>query len=184
MSDDLNRLADPLAATARRNIEIKARLNDFSQARNVASATATDRLGILEQIDTYFNCEHGRLKLREILGQASELIWYQRPNEAGPRESRFGLIEVEKPDEVKSDLRKLLGVWKVVKKTREVFLYHNVRIHLDKVDGLGSFLEFEAIVDDLNDDQLGHHRLDFLCNEFSLSASDFIAGSYSDMIGA
>ena len=183
MSDELNRSAEPLAPAARRNIEIKARLADPSAARETAARVATDRIGTLAQTDTYFHCETGRLKLREISGQPSELIWYQRPNESGPRASQFGLIEVDEPDLVQADLGKLLGVWKVVKKIREVFLYHNVRIHLDEVAGLGTFLEFEAIVDQANDDAVGHRRLDFLCEQFSLSASDFIAGSYSDLPG-
>lgn len=182
MSDPLNSSIPVSAASLRRNIEIKVRINDLNVARNVAETVATSRLGVLEQTDTYFNCQTGRLKLREITGEPCELIWYRRPNQTGPRNSEFGLIEVEDAEAVKADLGKLLGIWRVVKKSREVFFYHNVRIHLDKVDVLGTFLEFEAIVDQTNAQETGHRRLNFLCEQFALSPSDFIAGSYSDML--
>lgn len=184
MSDQFNGSVEAPARSLRKNIEIKARIADLAAARSTAERVATSRLGILEQTDTYFKCQTGRLKLREILGQPSELIWYRRPDETGARKCEFGLIEVDDPEAVKLDLGKLLGLWKVVKKSREVFLYHNVRIHLDNVDCLGTFLEFEAIVDQENDEQAGARRLGFLCDQFGLSASDFIAGSYSDMLNS
>jgi len=44
-----------------RNIEIKARLHDLPAARRVAEKLATRRVGVQEQIDTYFRCANGRL---------------------------------------------------------------------------------------------------------------------------
>lgn len=181
MSDHGNEASQPEVPFARRNIEIKARIDDLDAARTTAEQLATDRVGILQQVDTYFRCQAGRLKLREITGQPSELIWYERPDLAGPRESRYGRVLVENAPQVKEDLQRLLGISKVVEKRREVYLYHNVRIHLDDVRGVGRFLEFEAVIDGQNDERTGRARVEVLCERFTLSPSDFIARSYADM---
>jgi adenylate cyclase class IV len=62
-----------------RNIEIKARLSDLAAARQTAAAVATKRLGAQHQVDTYFHCREGRLKLREVDGLSAQLVWYARP---------------------------------------------------------------------------------------------------------
>jgi predicted adenylyl cyclase CyaB len=70
----------------------------------------------------------------------------------------------------------------VVEKHREIYLYRNVRIHLDEVRGLGSFLEFEAVLGPGVDQVAGQSQLDFLAREFSLDRGDLLSGSYSDMV--
>ena len=63
----------------RRNIELKARLASLATATAVAQEFATQRLGIQRQIDTYFGCRQGRLKLRQIDDQPAQLIAYAPP---------------------------------------------------------------------------------------------------------
>ena len=70
----------------------------------------------------------------------------------------------------------------MVVKNREIFLYHNVRIHLDEVDRLGSFLEFEAVLGPDVDDAKGHAQLDKLAAEFGIDPKNLLPGSYADMI--
>ena len=84
-------------------------------------------------------CRHGRLKLREIVGHSAQLIWYERPDSKEPKTSRYHLAEVGDADVVKAALGAGLGVRCVIKKRREIYLYCNVRIHLDRVDDLGEF---------------------------------------------
>ena len=98
------------------------------------------------QIDTYFHCRHGRLKLRQIDGLRAELVWYARPDEEGPKPSDYQLVPLQNPETLKAALAAALGVRAVVEKRREIFLYHSVRIHLDDVVGLGHFIEFEAVL--------------------------------------
>ena len=124
-----------------RNIELKARLVDLDTARKVAGVISTKRLGPQHQIDTYFHCSHGRLKLRQIDGLRAELIWYNRADEADPKPSDYQLVPLSNPETLKAALAGALGVRAVVEKRREIFLYHAVRIHLDDVVGLGHFLE-------------------------------------------
>ena len=98
-------------------------------------------------MDTYFRTRAGRLKLRESSLSGGELIPYLRPDAGGARRSDYRVIPVDDPPGVKALLTELLGVHRVVVKQREIFLAGNVRIHLDRVEGLGTFLELEAVFD-------------------------------------
>ena len=166
-----------------RNIELKARVADLKAARQTAEQIATKRLGVQQQVDTYFHCPHGRLKLRQIDGLSAQLVWYARPSEQGPKASDYQLVPVSNPETLKAALGAALGVRGVVRKRREVFLWENVRIHLDEVKGLGSFLELEAVLGPQVDDAAGRAQLEQLVGTFAIDAADLLPGSYGDMIG-
>jgi len=102
------------------NIEIKARYPDLHRGREVAERYKTQHLGVLRQIDTYFNTAKGRLKLREIPGQGSWLIPYSKTYEKRPARSDYQLLEVKDPEVVKNLFSTLVGTRFVVDKTREV----------------------------------------------------------------
>ena len=166
-----------------RNIELKARLPDPAAAREVAAAVATRHLGTQHQIDTYFHSRQGRLKLREIDGLSAQLVWYARADQQGPKASDYVLVPVGNPKTLKAALSAALAVRAVVEKRREIFLADNVRIHLDEVVSLGSFLEFEAVLGPDVSDAHGQAQLDRLAKAFSIGPDDLIAGSYVDMLG-
>jgi predicted adenylyl cyclase CyaB len=165
-----------------RNIELKARLADLDAAREVARSIATNELGIQEQTDTYFRCPKGRLKLRQIEHALPQLVWYARPDEEGPAASDYRLVPVTNPETLKAALDSAYGIWCVVRKRREIYLYHNVRIHLDEVEGLGTFLEFEAVLSRDVDDERGQSQVADLRERFSISDTDLLAVSYSDLL--
>lgn len=165
-----------------RNIELKARLTDLPAARKIAEALATHRLGVQHQVDTYFHARHGRLKLREIDGLAAQLVCYQRADETGPKSSDYQLVPVGNPQTLKAALRAALGVRCVVDKRREIFLVDNVRIHLDDVVGLGTFLEFEAVLGANVDDAAGHAQVDRLMQAFHIAPADLVRGSYGELL--
>ncbi len=165
----------------RHNIELKARLGSLEDARSIARRVATSYLGIQDQTDTYFECQTGRLKLREILGEAAQLIWYSRPDQAAAKESRYMLVDVPDAAAIKQALASACGVWRVVAKRREIYMFDTVRIHLDRVDRLGDFIEFEAVLDDGVAATAGHAAVARLTREFGLGATDLRAGSYSDI---
>ena len=170
---------------AARNIELKARVSDLELSRTIARRIATARLGIERQCDTYFDCSRGRLKLREIEGGPAQLIAYDRPDGPDAKASDYQLVAlggVETAQAVRELLVAALGVSVVVEKSREIFLHHNVRIHLDEVRGLGSFLEFEAVVGGDIDDRAAHEQLAWLQNEFNICAAELMGESYSDML--
>ena len=166
-----------------RNIELKARLTNLAVARNIAHKLATKRLGMQTQVDTYFHANAGRLKLRQIEGGAAELVWYARPDDPNPKASDYQLVPIEQSEALKRALAAALGIVNVVRKRREIFLWHNVRIHLDEVDGLGHFLEFEAVLADDMTDAAGEAQLQELMCQFGIRPEDQVAGSYTDMIG-
>jgi adenylate cyclase, class 2 len=172
-----------------RNIELKARLRDLPAARRTAAELATEPTWVEHQIDTYFHCSSGRLKLREIDGEGARLVAYFRPDDAGPKGSDYVLVPILDPEGLKRALTATLGVRAVVDKRREIYLADNVRIHLDEVTGLGAFLEFEALLgptgqgSDLNDDT-GHAQLAELRRRFDLRDDDLLTGSYGEMIAA
>jgi adenylate cyclase, class 2 len=165
-----------------RNIELKARLADYDAAQRVALAIATKQLGTQHQIDTYFHCNHGRLKLRQIDGLRAELISYARADEEGPKPSDYRIVPLTNPETLKAALTEALGVRTVVQKQREIFFYHSVRIHLDKVDGLGQFIEFEAVIGPDCDEAAGHALIDSLMRHFAISSADLLTNSYGEMI--
>src|SRR5882724_7615393 len=126
------------------NVELKAELRDLPIARATCRAIGASFILAFDQSDTYFRIPHGRLKKRETDGEPAEYIFYERPNRAGPKLSQFTIYSEEAAMERFG--REPLPVWVVVRKRRELWMHGNVRIHLDQVDGLGAFLEFEALV--------------------------------------
>lgn len=165
-----------------RNIELKARLTDLDAARKIARSIMTKQLGLQEQTDTYFHCPNGRLKLRQIEHTHAQLVWYARPDEVGSKASDYRLVPVTNPETLKAALSDAYGIWCVVRKRREIYLYHNVRIHLDEVEDLGTFLEFEAVLGPAVDDAQGHAQLADLRRRFSIPNADLLAVSYSDLL--
>lgn len=171
---------------ARRNIELKARCRDLAAAEGVCRAIGAEARGRLGQTDTYFHVPHGRLKLRENDGDAFDLrcslIWYDRPTQTAARPSDYTLVPVAEPVALKAALTAALGVRVVVRKTRRLWMWHDVRIHLDDVEGLGSFIEFEAVLAPDDPDALGLQRLAELTGAFSIHPEDQIAESYGELL--
>ncbi|HYO07597.1 MAG TPA: class IV adenylate cyclase [Tepidisphaeraceae bacterium] len=168
---------------AKRNIELKARCRDLARAARAALEAGAERAGLLVQCDTYFRVPNGRLKLRETDGRPAELIWYARPNDPADRGSDYYVLPTPAPAETKAALTRALGVRGEVRKRRELLLWHNVRIHLDDVAGLGTFLEFEAVVSDSADEAVSRQRLRSLTERLGIQQADRVALSYSDLLG-
>ena len=165
-----------------RNIELKARLGNLDAAREMARSIATSNLGLQEQTDTYFRCPNGRLKLRQIEHAPAQLVWYARSDEQGPAASDYRLVPVTNPEALKDALDSAYGIWCVVRKRREIYLYDNVRIHLDEVKDLGTFLEFEAVLSSKVDEKQGQAQVADLRARFLISDADLLAVSYSELM--
>ena len=165
------------------NIEIKAHNRNPARLRARANSLATERVGIDQQVDTYFHTREGRLKLRESSLSGSHLVLYLRPDERGPKRSDYQLIPIAGEARLKNLLERLLGVECVIKKEREILLYENVRIHLDQVETLGDFLELEAVFDGNPAGEYEQQRkVQFLMRELGVQESDLISTSYEDLL--
>ncbi|MFP5389319.1 MAG: class IV adenylate cyclase [Thermoleophilia bacterium] len=169
-------------AGPRHNVELKAR--DPDQARSFATCEDLGAAahGVLVQRDTYFQAPHGRLKLREEEGARPHLIGYERADLPGGRESRYRIIEINQPEELKAGLRSTLGLKAVVAKKRWLFLWDGVRIHLDQVAGLGDFIEFEAIANDTSDLSHQEAQVARLRQAFEIEDVDLVSASYCDLV--
>jgi predicted adenylyl cyclase CyaB len=119
-----------------------------------------------------------------IEGGPAQLVSYVRPDQLEATLSCYHLVEVPDGPALQQALTAALGTWTVVLKRREIYLYHNVRIHLDEVDRLGAFLEFEAVLGPEADEATSRQRLDFLSRQFRLAPADLLSDSYSDMLAA
>ena len=167
-----------------RNIELKARFPELAQARKIATSLANRGTTIEHQIDTYFACPLGRLKLRRRGGLSAQLIAYQRTDRLEATPSEYQILEISDADHCQSLLASALGILCVVDKQREVFLYDNIRIHLDRVDRLGEFLEFEAMLLPGICEDLARQQVVDLIARFGLDFGDLIEVSYSDLLMA
>lgn len=164
------------------NVEFKARCTNPDSVRQKLASLKASLKGVDHQIDTYFNTSRGRLKLRQGIIE-NNLIYYERSDQAGSKESHVTLFETEPRTTLKEMLEKSMGVLAVVDKKREIYFVDNVKIHIDSVENLGSFIEVEAI--DM-DGSVGKATLQEQCNYFidlfQVSPEDLISHSYSDLI--
>lgn len=164
------------------NVEIKARCLHPENIRAYLHQHQAEFKGVDEQTDTYFNVNKGRLKLREG-NIENNLIYYERNNQAGPKDSHFQLVKVEDAKGLKEVLTKANGIKTIVHKRREIYFIKNVKFHIDEVPGLGHFVEIEAgnLYGDFSKEQLRAQCNHYL-NEFAVSDTDLLEHSYSDMI--
>jgi predicted adenylyl cyclase CyaB len=164
-----------------RNVELKARCGDLRQAHQRCRSIGAADAGLLIQVDTYFHVRRGRLKLRQIEGARSELICYSRPDHSQPRSSDYRIVPIDDAEGLKQALTTALGVMSQVKKRRELLLWENVRIHLDQVEGLGHFIELEAVLSGAESESEGHARIAKLRKLLSINDQDLVPQSYSDL---
>lgn len=164
------------------NVEFKARCNDADKVRKILKKYNADFKGEDHQIDTYFESKNGRLKLREGSIE-NNLIHYERDDQKGPKQSKVTLLTTQPKSALKEILTKAIGIKVVVDKKREIYFINNVKFHIDQVEGLGNFVEVEAI--DI-DGTLGNKKLAEQCNkylkEFGIAEDQLISNSYSDML--
>jgi len=148
----------------------------------VCGELGADDKGTLIQRDTYFEVTRGRLKLREEPDAVAYLTAYERPDCPGRKESRYRLIEVSEPVELRDALAATLGIAVVVSKARRLFIFEGVRIHLDRVDDLGEFIEFEGVAADGEDPGGFADLLADLRSSFGIRDADLLRESYSDLL--
>jgi len=164
------------------NIEIKARVDDFEALRARAESLSDTPLEIIPQEDTFFNTEKGRLKLRLLTPNRGYLIYYERPDQDGPKRSDYHLAETRDPENLKIALSLALGVRGVVRKTRYLYMAGQTRIHLDDVEGLGHFMELEVVLHEGQSDAEGQATAEDLMRRLGVREDALLEGAYMDLI--
>ena len=166
---------------AKHLVELKARYEDLGKARALLSGATS--LGTFVQSDTYFSLGERRLKLRSTDGvKEGQLVYYERPDASGVKESQVLLATVSDGAAVREMLTRVFPIQAEVRKTREVYRFQGVQVHLDTVAGLGKFLEFEKILADDSEREEGRKTLEALRRYFQIPEEDLMASSYSDLV--
>jgi adenylate cyclase, class 2 len=163
-------------------IEFKARVNDHAAIEKLLLSLNPFFIGEDRQVDTYFNVATGRLKLREG-NIENALIWYDRADDAGSKQSQVLLHKHHPGTSLKDILIKLHGVKVVVDKVRRIYFIDNVKFHFDEIEGLGKFIEVEAIDENgANGIEKIQQQCDYYAALFEIKPDDYVAVSYSDLL--
>ena len=165
-----------------RNIEIKARITRVIDLIGPAAAIADQGPTEILQDDTFFDCHAGRLKLRAFSNSQGELIFYQRSNQSGPKESFYVRTPTAAPDSLRETLTLAYGAVGRVRKHRTLFLAGRTRIHLDAVEDLGDFLELEVVLDDDEPLENGIREAHRLMQQLDVTPSQLIDRAYVDLL--
>lgn len=164
------------------NIEIKARANDVFTLENIVRNMTKKDPVLLRQEDIFFNVPHGRLKLRIFSPDKGELIFYDRPNVIGPKQSLYCKSETNDPQGLKDVLLKALGMKGIIRKIRKLHLYEQTRIHIDHVEGLGHFVELEVMLQDNQTPEDGIAIAENLMLQLHIDKQDLIDVAYIDLM--
>lgn len=165
-----------------RNVEIKARLVSVESIEPRVAALADRGPECIVQDDTFFRCREGRLKLRDFGDGRAELIAYRRADIAGPKLSDYRITRSDDPAGLRDALERALGVLGRVRKRRTLYLAGPTRIHLDRVEGLGDFLELEVVLADTQSVADGEAVARSLLDRLGIAAGALIDGAYLDLL--
>jgi adenylate cyclase class IV len=167
-----------------RNVEIKARVDELGAIRAKVAALASSPGEILQQTDTFFSVPEGRLKVREFPDGSGELIAYERPNQPGPKVSSYTRFACTNARDLTVTLSRVLPIRGTVVKQREMFLIGRTRVHLDRVDGLGGFVELEVVLAAGEPVENGKREAHGLLDALDIPQSALASEAYIDLLEA
>ncbi len=165
-----------------RNVEVKARVREVDAFRRRAEALTETPVENLDQHDTFFVVPRGRLKLRVLAPDACELIYYERPDDSSAKVSEYALVWSTDPETFLSMLTAVLEVRGVVVKRRFLYRIGRTRIHLDEVEGLGTFMELEVVLEEGESTEEGAATADRLLESLGIENADRVSGAYIDLL--
>jgi predicted adenylyl cyclase CyaB len=164
------------------NVEIKARVENVEAFERRVAEIADGPPETLEQLDTFFAAPRGRLKLRELPDGSGELIYYERPDDPGPSTSDYLVARAPDAGALKGVLTRALGVRGTVRKQRRLYLRGQTRIHVDRVDGLGSFVELEVVLRERQTADEGRDVAGGLMKILGVRSHDLVEVAYVDLL--
>lgn len=165
-----------------RNVEIKARLEHWAAVSQKVAALATEGPVQIAQDDTFFRCDNGRLKLRVFSDSEGELIFYRRNDRQGPKESFYVRSPTSSPATLREALTLAHGEVGRVVKARTLYRVGRTRVHLDRVQGLGDFLELEVVLDEQEALETGVREAHRLMDAFGIAPAHLVGGAYVDLL--
>ena len=166
----------------RENLEAKWQVSDLETVRARAERAGASFQWRRAQRDVFFAVTQGRLKLRVTDEGKAELIAYFRPDEPGRQASRYIIARVDEPEALLSALSSTVGVLAEVRKQRTLLLWRNVRVHLDEVEGLGTFVELESVVDADTPRDAAAANFEELASKLDLRPDKTVGKAYVDLV--
>ena len=166
------------------NIEIKFRVDDLDSVGRIAAEISDSGPELLVQEAIFFNVKHGRLKLRKFSDGSAELIAYHRSDSDSIRESNWHAYRTDDPDTLQNALALTAGQGDTVRKRRTLYLIGTTRIHLDRVDDLGEFVELEVVLGENDTQEQGLGIANEVVLQLGLDSAEKIAVSYADLLAA
>ncbi|MFB0567602.1 MAG: class IV adenylate cyclase [Candidatus Bathyarchaeia archaeon] len=164
-------------------VELKAKVDHLEPIRRKLRVLKAKHAGTFQQTDMYFDVPKGRLKLRQINSEKTQLIYYERENISKPRRSDVFVVEIPDGKVFKALLKKILEVKAAVKKTREIYWREKTQIHLDTVDSLGCYVEFERKTPStLEEIERNTKVLEKLMATLEINPENLEKLSYSDLV--
>lgn len=176
------------------NIDTKAKIKNLQEKEQLVKEIGEFQYEET-QVDTYFKVKKGKLKIRESPHEAS-LILYDRPtkkiretnilifgatfNPASAKSLTTGEIT-----NLKNILMKVLDVKVIITKKRKIYFTKSLsipgelRIHIDNVNDLGKFIEFEIQTTEKKE---GKKLIRNLLERCKISEDALIEDSYSDLL--
>ncbi len=166
-----------------RNVEIKAKVGALESVEQRVRELADEGPIMLNQTDTFFVCVHGRLKLRKSADRSEgELIFYERPDTGEPKESRYVIYPTSDAGRLHSLLTAALGIRGVVRKHRTLYRVGPTRVHLDRVEKLGTFVELEVVLDSAGQPGAAVAVADDLMDRLGIPRADLVHQAYIDLL--
>jgi predicted adenylyl cyclase CyaB len=165
-----------------RNIEIKARIGSVDALEPRVRSLATTGPVTVEQDDTFFHCNAGRLKLRAFSATEGELIFYRRADVQGPKASFYVRTPTSNPESLRECLSLAWGQAGRVVKHRTLYFVGRTRVHLDRVEGLGDFLELEVVLEDDESAEAGVREAHAIMTRLGITPTQLVASAYVDLL--
>lgn len=165
-----------------RNVELKARVADPQILAERAARIADEGPWTIEQDDAFFACARGRLKLRDFGNGRGELIFYRRADLSGPGRSEYRITATDDPDGLRDLLGEALGLVGRVRKRRVLYRVGRTRIHLDRVEELGEFVELEVVLEEDEGEDDGVVEARALMSALGIAEADLVDVAYVDLL--
>jgi adenylate cyclase class IV len=125
---------------------------------------------------------HELIRHVPIIHELGELIFYRRVNQAGLKESFYVLSPTSSPGTLRESLSLAYGQIGRIRKYRTVFLVGRTRVHLDRVEGLGHFLEPEVVLVDEEPADAGVREAGELMDRLGILPTQLVEGAYLDLM--
>ncbi|MCA9279618.1 MAG: CYTH domain-containing protein [Phycisphaeraceae bacterium] len=162
------------------SVEYRAELRDAHFATSILRKIGATRIISLDVVDTYFNIPSGTLKKREAQDEPVDFVFYERKAIAGPKLCTFTIYSKEAAKQ-RYGVQPLPVLARVMKR-RSIYMLGNVKIHIDDIEDIGTFIEFETLVSRELNARHCHQQINTLREKLAMLLGEPISQRYADLV--